>query len=183
MRKLMIGIGLMAVLLGVVTAPSAAAEPADVGTNALVTISATRIPASGFFIPPRIGGDADFNGNGPDVFGSSRLFGVGTRQLRVQIFLDATETVSDFTRARGLSSRILIYEAPVGQCVVSVSRGDYDEITFRDTDHAVDNFTGQVSGSFVSGWSIVGDTTGNEAGTETGAAVTTFAMTANVQPC
>lgn len=184
MRKLLIGTaGALTVLLGVVAAPSAAAEPADAGTRALVSISAKRIPASGHYIPPRIAGDAEFDGHGPDIFASTRLFGVGTRQLRVQLFMDATETVSDFTRARGLSSRILIYEAPAGQCVTSVSRGDYDEITYRDTDHAEDHFAGQVSGSFVSDWWIIGDTSGDEAGTETGVAIQTFAMTANVQPC
>ncbi|SRR6266496_3241291 len=184
MRKLMIGIGLMAILLGVVNAPSAAAAPSgSAGALGLVGISSKRIPASGYFIPPRVAGDADFAGNGPDFFASTRLFGVGTGELRVQLFVDATETRSDFTRARGLSSRPLIYQAPAGQCVVSVSVGDYDELTYRDTDHAEDVFAGQVSGSFVATWFAVGDTTGDEAGTKTGAAVQTFAMTANVQPC
>jgi hypothetical protein len=183
MRKLMIGMGLMALLLGGVAAPSAAAAPSDVGVLRVVTIGAKQLPTSNYFIPPRVSGDADFNGNGPDVFASTRLFGVGTRTLRVQIFMDATETVSDFTRARGLSSMMTIFEANAGECVVSVNRGQYDEVTYRDTDHDQDFFTGQVTGSFVSGWFIIGDTTGNEAGTETGAIIQTNSMTADVQPC
>jgi hypothetical protein len=183
MRKSMIGIGLMALLLGGVAVPSAAAEPSSARVLRTVTIGAKRIPPSGFFIPPRIAGDADFNGNGPDVLTSTRLFGIGTRTLRVQLFMDAVETRSDFTQARGLSSMQTIFEANQGECVVSVSLGQYDEVNYIDTDHARDDFDNQVTGSFVQRWYIVGDTTGDEAGTETGAIIDTRSMTANVQPC
>ena len=186
MRKLAIGAALTAVALGVLVAPSAAAAPPgsdEVGTFVSVTIPARVIPAANRFIPPRVGGDADFNGNGPDVLAQARLLGVGGNQLRVQIFMDAIETIADFTHARGTSASILIYAAPPGQCVRSVNRGTFEEIRYRDSNHAADNLPGQVAGSFVSGWSFVGDTTGNEAGTETGAALSTFSFTADVQLC
>src|SRR5262245_29018773 len=129
MRKLMIGIGLLALLIGGAAAPSAAAEPASAAAvTRVVTIGAKQLPSSGYFVPPHVAGDADFNGNGPDVLTSTRIFGVGTRTLRVQMFMDALETRSDFTRARGLSSMFTIYEANAGECVVSISKGQYDEV-------------------------------------------------------
>jgi hypothetical protein len=184
MRKLMIGIGLTALLISSVAVPSAAAETSDdVGILRTVTIPARRIPPSSFFIPPRTAGDADFAGNGPDVLTSTRIFGVGTRTLRVQLFMNAVETKSDFTRANGLSAMQTIFEANQGECVVSVSLGQYDEVNYRDTDHARDDFPRQVAGSFVAQWYIVGDTAGDEAGSETGAIIDTREMTATVQAC
>lgn len=188
MRKIVTGIGLLALLLAGAAAPAATAEPSDVGVRRVVTIGAKQLPSANYFFPPHVAGDADFNGNGPNVFTSTRLFGVGTRTLQVQIFVDAIETRSDFTRARGLSSKMTIFEANAGECVVSLKRGvndvgQYDEISYIDTDHDRDHFLGAVSGSFVNNWFIVGDTSGNEAGTETGAFIQTWSMTATVQAC
>ncbi|WP_152546789.1 hypothetical protein [Amycolatopsis orientalis] len=188
MRKSVISIGAVAAVAGLSVAPSASASPGSVGqgkagTFASVVIPAKRIPVDNRFIPPRVGGDDEFNGHGPDVFANSTLEGVGTNRLRVRIFMDAIETRADFTHVRGTSPDFLIYVAPAGQCVQSVSRGGYEEIRYRDTDHAVDVFAGQVTDSFVSEWSFVGDTNSSEAGTRTGVALTTFSFVANVQPC
>jgi hypothetical protein len=178
----------MAAVVGLSVAPSAVASPGSagqegVGTLAAVVIPVKRIPVDNLFIPPRIGGDDEFNGHGPDVFANATLVGVGTNRLRVRIFMDAIETRSDFTHVRGTSPEFLIYVAPAGQCVRSVSRGTYEEIRYRDTDHDVDVFAGQVTDSFVRDWSFVGDIDGSEAGTRTGAALTTFSFVADVQPC
>jgi hypothetical protein len=185
MRKLMIGAGVTAVALGVLVAPSAAAAPTgSVGTLANVTIPARAIPAANRFIPPKVGpGDAEFDGNGPDVVAQAFLHGVGTNQLSVQIFMDAIETIQDFTHARGFSPEFLIYVAPPGQCVRSVNLSTFDEIRYRDRTTNPDNFSGQIAGSFVQEWSLEGDTRGNEAGTRTGAALVTFDLIADVQPC
>jgi hypothetical protein len=185
MRKLVIGVGVITVALGVLVAPSAAAAaPAgSVGTLAAVTIPAKVIPPAGRYIPPRVGGDAEFDGNGPDVFAQAFLHGVGTNRLSVQIFMDAIETIQDFTHARGFSPEYLIYVAPPGQCVRSVNLGTFEQIQYRDRNTDPDNFSGQVTGSFVQEWSLLGDTNGNEAGTRTGAALVTFDLIADVQPC
>lgn len=187
MRKLLTGLGLLAVLAGLVTAPSAVAasqvSAREATALAEVTIPARRIPVDNRFIPRHVGGDREYAGHGPDVFASARLLGVGTNRLRVQLFMDAVETRSDFTRARDFSPEFLIFVAPPGHCVRQVSRGTYDEIRYRDTDHAVDNFPGQVTGSFVSSYAFVGDTDGPEAGTRTGMAIGTFTFTATVSPC
>jgi hypothetical protein len=191
-RRAVVGLGIAAVALGVTAAP-AAAEQASAGRakpaagpspTVAVSIPARRVPVTGFYIPPHIGtGDADFAGNGPDVLARANLTGIGTNRLSVTIFMDAIETQSDFTRARGTSPQFLIYVAPAGQCITSVNRGTFDELRYRDTDHDVDVFGGQVAGSFIQQWRVTGDTAGNEAGTRTGAAISTFTFTATVLPC
>lgn len=190
MRKLLLGLGLMALLVSGVGVPSAAAAPVesarDAGPLATVILAPRRVPAAGYFVPPRVGGDTDFAGHGPRVTARATLLGVNTRQLRVRLFMDAIETVQDLTHVRGDSVPLgdyLIYDAGVGQCVRGVSRGTGDELQYTDTDHSEDLFVGQVQDSFVRLWRAVGDTAGPEAGTRTGVAVETFELSLNVQPC
>jgi hypothetical protein len=188
MRKLVIAVGTTAAILGLVTPPAAAehqasASPSTIGPLFTVTIPGRWFPPTQRFIPRHWGnGDREFNGNGPDVFATATLVGVGTNELRVRLFMDAVETKWDWTEARG-NGEWLLYQAPVGQCVRSVSLGRTEELSYRDTDHAADVFGQQVVGSFVRTWDVMGDTPGDEAGTETGAAVFTHTFTADVQPC
>jgi hypothetical protein len=192
-RRAVVGLGVAAVALGVTAAPAAAGQASTGGAKraaagpspaVAVSIPARRVPVTGFYIPPHIGaGDADFAGNGPDVLARANLTGIGTNRLSVTIFMDAIETQSDFTHAHGTSPQFLIYVAPAGQCITSVNRGTFDELRYRDTDHDVDVFGGQVAGSFIQQWRVTGDTAGNEAGTRTGAAISTFTFTATVLPC
>jgi hypothetical protein len=93
------------------------------------------------------GGDAEFDGNGPAVNTWSQLFGIGTNQLQVRIAMDAIETIQDFTHASGLSGWFVIFVAPAGQCIESVSRTSLDQIADTDTDTAVDDFPGATAGS------------------------------------
>jgi hypothetical protein len=148
-----------------------------------VTIPARSIPAEGRFIPPHTDGDREFNGHGPNVYALATLIGVGTGRLYVRLWMRATETTSDWTEAEGYSPYYLIYIAPAGQCVRSVSRGIHDEVRYRDTDHDVDTMTGQIVGSFVRSYSFVGDIVGEEAGTRTGMAIGTYSFTADVRAC
>jgi hypothetical protein len=185
---LAIGIGLMAILAGGVASPTAAvaSESAEVGPLATVIVAARRVPAASYFIPPRVGGDTDFAGHGPRIDARATLLGVGTRQLRVRLYMDAIETQQDLTHVRGDSATFgdyLVYDAGAGQCVRGVSRGDRDQLPYVDNDHPEDVFPGQVQDSFVRQWHSVGDTSGPEAGTRTGVAVDTFELSLNVQPC
>lgn len=189
-RRTAVGLGLAAVALGATAAPAAAAQ-AGSGTRAAaapspavaVSIPARHIPVTGLYIPPHVDGDREFAGHGPDILTRANLLGVGTNRLSVTIFMDAIETSGDHTRARGTSPEFTIYVAPAGQCIASVNRGTFEELQYRDTDHGVDVFPGQVVGSFVQQWRAVGDTDGDEAGKETGAAISTFTFTATVLPC
>ena len=187
MRKLMIGAALAVVASGVLAAPQAAAAPAgstEVAASSTVILPAGRIPPSGRYIPPKVGsGDADFDGNGPHVEAWAQLFGIGTNQLQARIAMDAVETTSDFTHASGLSGWFLFFQAPAGQCIESVSRDMFEPISYTDTaTDRDDNFPG-APGSFVSSWSFVGDTGGNEAGTRTGVVIFTPPMSVTYGPC
>lgn len=189
-RRTVICVGLATVTLGVLATPSAAQEvkpttaPAA-GPAAVVTIPARRIPTDFRFVPPHVAGDREFNGNGPDVFARAFLNGVVShrRNLTVTLCMDAVETKPDRTRANGCSPEHLIYQAPLGQCIRSASRGVYDELRYRDTDHALDVFGGQVVGSFVSRWEAMGDTDGSEAGTRTGVSIFTSTFTVTTGAC
>ncbi len=185
MRKLLLCFGTASLVLGALAVPAAAsaAESGSPGTQATVTIPERRIPVDNRFIPPHVRGDREFDGHGPNVFGSATLVGVGTSRLSIRLFMEAVETTSDWTTARGSSPLYLIYVAPTGQCIKSVSVGTYEEIRYLDNDHAADVFNNQVVGSFVRQWNFMGDTGGDEAGTRTGVAITTRSFQANVQPC
>jgi len=181
-----IGIGLAAVLFGLSTIPATAApaSPAKSAAAALLaseSIPARRIPVD-WFTPPLIGGDREFDGHGPRVFVTADLI-LASRSLRVRLSMDAIETTSDFTHAFGLSPDYLIYVPPTGQCIASVSRTTHDELTYTDTDHDVDNFPGQVVGSFVKSYSIVGDTSGDDAGVDTRFHINTFSFTVTIRAC
>lgn len=120
-------------------------------------------------------GDEDFAGHGPDIFTSAE-FRIGLqspRNLHVFLCMEAEETRLDFTRVSECRF-FLIFQAPPGECVVDVRRdelqpiGYRDELKYRDTNHDLDTFDGQVYDSFVQKWEVTGDTPGNEAKTETG---------------
>jgi hypothetical protein len=187
MRRLLIGIGLVGVLFSLLTipataAPSSPAKPAAAAPLATVSIPARRIPASDFFLPTWIGGDREFDGHGPRVFASATLL-VASKSLKVRLFMDAIETKSDFTHARGTSPDYLIFVPAAGQCIVSVSKGTYDELQYTDNDTTLDNFSGQVVGSFVKSYSVIGDTAGDDAGVDTGFHINTFTFSVTTQAC
>jgi hypothetical protein len=180
-----IAIGLMAVTSGLfavpaTAAPASPAKPAAAAPLATVSIPARRIPAD-WYLPPWIGGDREFDGNGPRVTASATLL-VASRSLNVRLFMDAIETKSDWTHARG-SRDFLIYVPPSGQCITSVSRGVHDEIQYTDTDTTVDTFPGQVVGSFVNSYSFIGDTAGDDAGVDTSFHINTFTFSVTIQAC
>lgn len=123
--------------------------------------------------PPRIAGDKDFAGHGPKVYAEAHLLiRGGGKRLVVQLYMQAAETREDHTTVQAYSPEYLIFQAPTGECVQGVSTGTYAEIDYVDDDHANDLLPG-LPGSFVSVWNVVGDTPGDEAGTETGVSIGT----------
>jgi hypothetical protein len=187
MHRLWITIILAAVISGALAVPATAAplpasESATPGPLAIETILARRILPSGYFKPRHIGGDKEFDGHGPKVSATAELI-VNSSSLSVRLFMDAVETKSDFTQARGYLPDYLIYRSPAGQCIAGVSRGTYDKIQYEDTDHTVDHFLGQVAGSFVSDYWLVGDTVGDDAGVATGMAIRTYTFTVTTRAC
>jgi hypothetical protein len=191
-RRLVISIALAAFTLGTLTVPSAAGSAgpertvsAAAAPMTVINVPGRRVPQTGRYVPPKIGGgDDDFDGHGPNVDAHAFLDGVfpGSKRLDVSVCLFAKETVSDFTTVNGCSGKVLVYLAPVGECIQSVSTATVDRLRYVDTDHALDTFVGQPGG-LVSQWEIVGDLFGSEAGTRTSVDVFTRDITVTSVPC
>jgi hypothetical protein len=174
-KRLVLGIMLMAAAVGFSAAPAAAQPTSPAGQtvtaaeqNALVP--ATRLPREGRFVPPHTEGDKEFEGHGPHIVVKAEL-NVGTKSLEVKLNMVAKETQWDGTTARG-TERLDLYDALPGRCIKSVNVGTHDQLEYTDTDHEVDVFPGQTR-SFVDVYEVVGDTPGDEAGSETGVAIFT----------
>ena len=170
-------------------------------------VPVTRVPSDKQFIPPDVREDrsslsrplranvsrastakrltnsyTEFNGHGPDVDATAALGGFGTRNLTVSLCMDAIETRSDFTHASGCSGSFVIFTAPPGECVQSVSRETFDELVYRDTNVNIDVFGPQNAASFVQRWESTGDTRGEDAGVKTGVDIFTAPMIVNTAP-
>lgn len=168
------------------SSPAAAAigSASSAGAAAVLvpqTILGTRLPAAGYFIPPHTRGDREFNGHGPAVRVTAQLL-LTSRNVRVRVAMFAQETMPDRTTADGIRD-YLLYTAPFGRCVTSTTIGPADELQYVDTDHAVDLFAGRDPYSFVRQYAVIGDTSGNDAGVDTGVAVSTKSFTVQTVAC
>jgi len=190
LRRFGVGVGITALTLVAAAVPSTAQAATSGGKvsravhpNTSSFVGVTRVPPNGQFIPPHVGeGDTEFNGHGPDVDATAALGGFGTRNLTVSLCMDAIETRSDFTHASGCSGSFVIFTAPPGECVQSVSRETFDELVYRDTNVNIDVFGPQNAASFVQRWESTGDTRGEDAGVKTGVDIFTAPMIVNTAP-
>lgn len=181
-RRVVVGIGLLALTFGLTTTPAATASTEQAAPLAVTNVPPLRVPASGQFLPEWINGDKDFAGHGPRVYAEAHLLVRDGKRLVVQFYMQGVETQPDRTTVQGYSVDYLIFQAPGTECIQSVSTGTYAEIIYTDTDHANDLLPG-LTGSFVSVWNFVGDTSGNEAGTETGVSIGTNGFSVTTAPC
>ncbi|WP_437274626.1 hypothetical protein WME90_25590 [Sorangium sp. So ce375] len=137
------------------------ASDASLSTLTLVGLS------TGFYVPPRVGGDAEYNGHGPSVSLQVGLSVFNGNELWAAVSMDALETKSDWTRAAGTAwYRLHVASSPI---VDVVSPNDFSH-AYTDTDHAHDIFSFAPE-SLVNKLDYVGDTKGNDAGTKTGVRV------------
>ncbi|CAN90841.1 MULTISPECIES: hypothetical protein [Sorangium] len=120
-----------------------------------------------FYVPPRVGGDADFGGHGPRTYLEVELHVFNGNEVWASVHIDAIETKSDWTRAEG-TGWFHLYTAP--REITGILGPTYFEHEYLDTNHAHDLFSFST-GSLVSLLDYVGDTKGNEAGTRTGVQV------------
>ncbi len=118
-------------------------------------------------IPPHVAGDREFDGNGPDIFIHVRFYKT-EKQVYLKVWMKARETQSDWTEASGWSNNHFFYTAPEGWHIKKIEGETvFDNIVdFEDHDHATNVFNRSL-GQFA----VVGDTPGDEAGTETGVSI------------
>ncbi len=144
------------------------AAEGEVDGAALALSSAVTFQAeTPFYIPPRVGGDADFGGHGPRTSLEVELHVFNGNEVWASVHIDAIETKSDWTRAEG-TGWFHLYTAP--REITGILSPTYFEHEYLDTNHSHDLFSFST-GSLVSLLDYVGDTKGNEAGTRTGVQV------------
>jgi hypothetical protein len=136
-------------------------------TSKIQTVSPGTI---GPFVPGKIGqGDADFDGNGPDVTSDVSLI-VAPQALTAKVHMHAKETTSDWTEAEGWQTYQLYAPDPGWRIeqVVGKTSSAHHYLDSNQTEDSFDLGNGELVRRFV----YVGDTDGNEAGTRTGMKVT-----------
>jgi hypothetical protein len=115
------------------------------------------------YIPPHVGnGDTEFDGNGPNVYCSVSLLNYSDH-IDVCIYMDARETQSDWTEARG-TKQYTIFNADPDKTIEKIVTPVSASFSYTDTNHDDDFFGGN---GCVSSFNFVGDTDGDEAGTRT----------------
>jgi hypothetical protein len=107
-------------------------------------------------------GDYEFAGNGPRVTANADLLldGYG-RTLEFSVHMHQTETRSDWSSAV-LNRSYFLYAPLAGKVIRFVWNARHSEVTYTDTDHAVDIF--YPTDTLVKEFRIMGDTSGNDIG-------------------
>ncbi|MDA0633638.1 hypothetical protein OUY22_09430 [Nonomuraea sp. MCN248] len=162
------------------------------------TITPVVLPAQELakFIPPHTnnGADRDFNANGPQVAITTSLRkGLDTsgRATRVEVLanMSARETKSDFTQASG-SRLYTLYTAPAdGSEIIAVTHSSggpvttSENVSYTDTDHAIDVLSPSSTSSFVDYYAVYGDGLGPEAGIHTGVSTTLKSLRVTLSKC
>jgi hypothetical protein len=120
-------------------------------------------PASEKLCPDKIGnGDKDFNGHGPDVNASAKLFIKNESELWVRISLHVKETRSDWTEARG-TWEYSLWSTPIGDKITEYAPSGQSTAAYKDDNHQLDRPSVEGSG-LVQSFEIMGDTDGNDIG-------------------
>ena len=120
------------------------------------------------WIPPHTNGDRDFDASGPRMVSHVYLKHDGTKVF-AQIYLYAQETKSNWTTAAGTSQWVEIYSVKDGYRINKIKEAtDYLNILRNNNIDYVDSSIDDYIVETVVGRAIiVGDTTGDEAGTKT----------------
>jgi hypothetical protein len=129
-------------------------------------------PGTITYMPPHTRGDREFDGHGPDVWSFANIIRITSNtQLRINIYMKAEETRSDWTTAEGTFNRT-VYTAPSGKDVKQIlTVPTIDNFFYTDDDHGADTFFRGSTG-LVNQYVFVGDTGGDDAGVDTKVDVT-----------
>jgi len=118
----------------------------------------------GWFIPPRVHGDAEFAGHGPDVRASVTLT-VTPTLLLARVYMDAKEIAGD-TEAEGWHDFSLL-RAESGWRIDRVEGATNSSVHYVDSNTDPD-FRKMGPADLIERYEFIGDTSGDEAGTRTG---------------
>jgi hypothetical protein len=118
------------------------------------------------FIPPHIGGNAEFGGQGPDV--TIKVEPVNhIKYITASIYMKAFESNNGDTKAEG-STEVVLYRAPPGYNINDINaKADY----FSYKDFNIDPDIFYRGSGLVQKYEIMGDTPGADAGDDTGVTV------------
>jgi len=113
--------------------------------------------------PTKIGGDREFDGNGPDVTASAVLFTIADqKELWAHIELHVKETKSDWSEAQGAWD-LPVWPGKLGARITGFSPNTPSTTGYRDHNHQLD--IPSISGSaLVQRFEILGDTEDNDIG-------------------
>jgi hypothetical protein len=110
--------------------------------------------------PTHTGGDREYAGHGPSVFGGAYLHTDGT-SLYISFYMHQQETQSDWSTAR-LDVTFWLYTASPGQQITHIWNATRSTFSYVDTNHALDRFS--PTDTLVQEFAVMGDTRGNDIG-------------------
>ncbi|HNQ23535.1 MAG TPA: hypothetical protein PKK06_10615 [Phycisphaerae bacterium] len=143
-----------------------------VGAGTLKSVGVFLAPTP-FWLVPHTGGDREFKGHGPNVEVDAWLEIRGERELWLRVNFDALETQHDWTHASGETSyQVYTHSRPIVAIVSDTS----SHVEYQDHTGSWGNTESDVhylqEGELVHFFSIVADTSGDDAGVDTGVSVT-----------
>jgi hypothetical protein len=122
----------------------------------------------GPYVPPKAGiGDAEFDGNGPDIVVSVSL-AISSQRVAARVFMDARETKADWTEVEGWQDYTL-YQAESGWKIDHVNRSTSSSVHYlqpssKKSGPPVVHEIAMGPTDLVDRYEIIGDTHGNDVG-------------------
>lgn len=177
-----VAVALCVVMSGYHSDESKAVE--DPGAQA-AAVKSVAIPIGqiGTYIPAHINGDADFNGNGPEVTILAELHTVADT-VWCFVYMRAEETLRDWTTAEGWWAKKLYY-APDGWRLYRVLNPMYCEVQYTDDSYDVrnDQCPADCDPDCHGGFKLasIGDTSGDDAGVTTSVTVSLDTLVVELQ--
>ena len=145
----------------------------------VATVRTLDINPTPFFVPPRVGGDREFNGHGPRVEVSATLAVRNANELWASVYMHAKETTHDWTEAEGTAEYLVFRDAQATR-INRIMSDVHSFHGYTDTNHGTDLLE-LPAGELARQFECVGDTRGNEAGIRTGVRVHFNPITVEVE--
>ncbi len=126
-------------------------------------------PVIRFYPSERVRGDAEFGGNGPEVWAEAEIFIKNKRELKLRKFFRAKETRGDGSEGKKEEVTTLRF-APPGKVFHRIVSETFSKCHYMDNDHALDVLSAtqcieencSFAGNLVNRFEIIGDTSGDD---------------------